>query len=121
MQVPHACKIEHLNLPDRVFERNPKHDLIVENNYIAGLDLSDEEAQEVLDLAVQPDKEKRLYGYCPRTGKFYVFPPHTDSHYHAYPIDIGEIRSRKQVLRQLADIGILDVGDLRKSFLRIYC
>ena len=114
VEIEHASKSEHLNLPIRIFERNPKHDLIKESEFVAKLDLSDEEAQEILNLAAQPDKEARYYGYSQRTKRFYAFPSHREGYYHAYPIDLAEIRNRKQVLRQLEDIGVIETSLARR-------
>jgi hypothetical protein len=108
ISVTHACKFEHLGIPQRVFERNPKHDLVVEREKIAKLDLDDEEAQAVLDKAAQLDKGKRFFGYSRTTSRFYAFAPHSDDYYHAYPVEINEIQQRKQVLRQLLDLAAID-------------
>ncbi len=110
--VPHACKVEHLRMPTRIFERNPKHDLVVEREYISKLDLADEEAQSVLDRAVQADGEQfggtRLYGFSPRTSRLYAFPAHREGYYHAYPIKSTEIPYCKVVLRRLKDRNVID-------------
>jgi hypothetical protein len=108
VSVEHACKYDHLGIPQRVFERNPKHDLVVERDKIAKLDLDDGEAQAVLDKAAQPDKETRFFGFSQRTGRFYVFPSHLEGYYHAYPVEITEITQRKQVLRELLDLEVID-------------
>lgn len=114
VMIHHACQNGHLNLPTRIFERNPKHDLVVERDYIAKLDLDDEEAQAILNLAAQPDRETRFYGYSNRTKRFYVFPTHTAGHYHAYPVDRVDTRIRKQVLRQLNDLNVIDDATTRR-------
>jgi hypothetical protein len=106
--VSHACKNIHLHLAERIFDPNPKHNVIVERGQITKMDLENEEAQAILDRAAQPDGEERFYGYSDRTGRFYVFPQHVKGFYHGYPVELSEIRNRKQVLRQLNDLGVID-------------
>lgn len=112
VKIDHACKCSHLNIPQRIFDRNPKHDIqydiAVNDAFISQLDLSDEEAQNILDRAARVDYDKRLYGYSKRTGKFYIFPCHRLGYYHAYPIKVTEIKYRPQVLRQLLDADLID-------------
>lgn len=111
INVNHACKFEHIGIARRNFERNPKHDVeydsVIDYGRISQLDLSDEEAQEILDRAAKHDKEKRLYGYSKRTEKFYAFPCHLEGVYHAYPVRVNEIQYRKQILRQLMDVDMI--------------
>lgn len=107
--VRHACRFEHLGIPPRTFERNPKHELVVEGGYVSRLDLTDQEAQSVLDSAIQAESTSaRLWGYASRTNRIYCFPPHGNGLYHAYPVEIAQIPNRKQILRRLVDEQVID-------------
>lgn len=91
--------IPNLILPDdiwtvrRRYEYNPKHPRqgspkIIGGNQISIMDLSDEEAQIVLDQGVAYG-ERQVYGIW--NGKFYSFYPHRENLYHGYSVERDEV------------------------------
>ncbi len=87
----------------RIFEHNPKHDVarVVEGGIsVAAMDLRGEEAQRLLNKAVQlpPPHDSRLYAR--HNGRIYVFPCHDANRraYHGYPVTPAELRSRAGVV-----------------------
>lgn len=114
VEVKHASVVAHIGIPDRIYERNPKHD--VETEQIAFMDLDDATAQDLLSTGIQLLGSERVYNYSRITGKIYIFPCHLTNCYHGYPIDPREITSLKAVLRQLLDRGLISTEEYKQLF-----
>lgn len=83
-------EVHRIPLGIRIYQRNPKHKK-VETSIGKGLKaapmtLEDDEAQELLNTAIQIDKERTLYAV--QEGKCYAFPEHEPGKkiYHGYEL-----------------------------------
>lgn len=86
----------------RIYQPNPKHGTIPTDGVIGTpMDLSDEEAQRVLDSCVSAPEEKRVCGRY--NGRIYVFSPHRleENLYHGFPVDKEELRQHMPQLYKL--------------------
>lgn len=85
---PDHIKAHRIPLGIRIYQRNPKHKSTYSsmgNGLVASpMDLSDAEAQDLLNSAIQIDKDRTLYASL--NGKCYVFPEHEPGKeiYHGY-------------------------------------
>lgn len=100
--IKNIAKQQHIDtykelLGIRLFEANPKHRkkayYSAGGRYVDAMDLSDGEAQELLDRAIEIDG--KLYGRM--NGKYYCFQRHHDNYYHAYQNEKLDLHIRKQI------------------------
>lgn len=89
VSIKNISKQEHIRLYEeflgiRHYEANKKHRkqpyIDAAGRYVAAMDLSDLEAQELLNRAVEI--EGNIYGK--RNGQYYSFQRHHDNYYHGY-------------------------------------
>lgn len=100
--IKNIAKQQHIDtykelLGIRIFEANPKHRkkayYSAGGRYVDAMDLSDSEAQDLLDRAIEIDG--KLYGSI--NGKYYCFQRHHDNYYHAYQNEKLDLHIRKQI------------------------
>lgn len=83
-------EVHRIPLGIRIYQSNPKHKKIEtslgKGLKIAPMTLEDKEAQELLNKAIQIDKERTLYAV--KDGKCYAFPEHEPGKkiYHGYEL-----------------------------------
>ncbi|RPA06223.1 hypothetical protein EEB19_10205 [Gordonia sp. OPL2] len=90
---------------------SPKHDTSMPHHGRQGtpMDLSDEEAQEVLDNSVESGKQR----YGVRDGKVYVFQPDGAGGYHGYPAtEPSDVPGK--ALQTLRDHGDITTAQMKK-------
>jgi hypothetical protein len=89
-----TCQIEHFVLIEDVqaklltYEPNPKHNIVSGQNQgmrISPMDLTDEEAQSILNCARNIPGEKRLFAF--HKGKIYIFFEHLERRYHGFLLE----------------------------------
>ncbi|NCC31073.1 MAG: hypothetical protein EOM24_03505 [Chloroflexia bacterium] len=100
------CQLEHFVSVDDVkatiltYEINPKHKPASSQNSgvrIAPMDLTPDEAQQILNCARRIPGEKRLFAF--HQHKIYVFFEHTERCYHGYLLeDPGEYQHRDAII-----------------------
>ncbi len=90
---------------------SPKHDKSMPDRGRQGtpMDLSDEQAQEVLDRSIEDGKQR----YGTKDGKIYVFQPDNTGGYHGYPEENTQTLPPK-ILRDLRDRGDLTNSQYNK-------
>ncbi len=98
VEINHISTQDHLEIHKkqlgiRIYEQNPKHKV----NYGWGteMDLSDEEAQKLLQTAVPVDRDY-THLVAKRNGKYYSFRCHYDNRYHGYWDDTMSEKNRKK-------------------------
>lgn len=124
--IRHSSLIGHLRQHRRIYYCHPKHcyDEPFTGVRDTEMDLSRDEAQNVLNRAVQAPQNKQLYGYSKRTQKLYEFKPETPvsrqpwlgehNKFHGYPVIPEEIRADiggtayDEIIGTLMDSGDLD-------------
>jgi hypothetical protein len=101
--IRHSSLVDHLRQHKRIYYCHPKHchNLPFTGVRDTAMDLIEEEAQNVLNRAVQSPRTKQLYGYSKRTQKLYEFKPETpigtqpwlneQNKFHGYPVNPREV------------------------------
>ena len=102
VSIKNISKQEHIRLYEeflgiRHYEENKKHRKQpyrdAAGRYVAAMDLSDSEAQELLNRAIEI--EGNIYGK--RKGKYYCFQKHHDNYYHGYQNNNLELHIRNKI------------------------
>ncbi len=103
--IRHSSLVDHLRQHRRIYYCHPKHcyDMPFTGVRDTEMDLSRDEAQNVLNRAVQAPQNKQLYGYSKRTQKLYEFKPETpigtqpwlneQNRFHGYPVSSQEVHN----------------------------
>lgn len=103
--IRHSSLIDHLRQHRRIYYCHPKHchELPFTGVRDTKMDLSEIEAQNVLNQAVQAPQNRQLYGYSKRTQKLYEFKPETppaqrpwlnvQNKFHGYPVEPREVHA----------------------------
>lgn len=101
--IRHSSLVDHLRQHKRIYYCHPKHchNLPFTGVRDTAMDLTEDEAQNVLNRAVQSPQTKQLYGYSKRTQKLYEFKPETpigtqpwlneQNKFHGYPVNPPEV------------------------------
>jgi hypothetical protein len=130
--VRHASQGDHILQHRRLYYCHPKHchDLPHTGPRDTEMDLSDSEAEKVLNQAVQIPTKKQLIGYSKKTQNLYEFQPEfppsdkpflgDHNTYHGYPIEPEELHVDvggtvyREIVESLAERAVIDTDTKKR-------
>lgn len=95
LSVPEHIKIHEEQLQIRKYEFNDKHKINIGN--ISEMDLTDQEAQELLMKAIAADEDTYNHLIAKKNGKYYSFRRHHGNRYHGYRDNTMPEKLRRKV------------------------
>ena len=109
IDISHFVNADDARRIRRIYEPHPKHGTIPTSGIVGTpMDLSDAEAQRVLDNCISIPNEKRVCAI--HAGRIYVFHPHRAevNLYHGFPVEVMELqRKLPEHYRYLLSAGML--------------